>query len=120
VINMAGTTQAHHATLKDLPVELMDMIMKIKEAKDAALLDVNDISSLRQSGRQINALTLRTFARRFFTTRKHMLSRASLECLVGIAHSPALSQYIQTVAIGPERCTSRTHVPSNRPCGIYG
>jgi hypothetical protein len=107
VLSILGITQAHYATLEDLPVELMDMIMKIKGANDAPLLDVNDLTSLRQPSRQINALSLRTLSRRFFTMRKHMRSRASLECLVGIARSPALSPYVQTVAIGPERVNSR-------------
>jgi hypothetical protein len=59
------------------------------------------LSDLRAVSRRIQQTTLDDFAQRYFTTRKHMLSRHSLQCLLDIANNPGLGPYVREVAIGP-------------------
>jgi hypothetical protein len=59
------------------------------------------LSDLRALSRRTQQTTLDDFAQRYFTTRKHMLSHHSLQCLLDIANNPGLGPYVREVAIGP-------------------
>lgn len=61
------------------------MVVTAIGAKDKHILDAEDVSNLRLASRCMQAITFDAFAQRFFITRKHMMSRASLECLAAIA-----------------------------------
>jgi hypothetical protein len=76
------------------------------KANDDFILNAYDVSALRLARRTLESTTLDAFTRRFFTVRKHMLSKASLTCLSQIASSCEFSSYVTEVAIGPERINS--------------
>jgi hypothetical protein len=115
--------QKPDATLEGLSVEIMSLIIEevgpavidstsklLCESvfsQDDFVLDAYDVSTLRLASCRLESTTLDAFTRRFFTTRQHMLSKASVLFLFRIALSPKFSFAVQEVAIGPERVNSR-------------
>jgi hypothetical protein len=121
---MDFTLQKPAATLEDMPVEIMNLIIEAMvpvpavidsasdcssdddKAHDDFILNAHDVSALRLASRTLESTTLDAFTRRFFTVRKHMLSKASITCLSQIASCPKFSSVVHEVAIGPERINS--------------
>jgi hypothetical protein len=123
---MDFTLQKPAATLEGMPVEIMNMIIEAMvpvpavidsdsasdcssdhdKAHDDFILNAYDVSALRLASRTPESTTLDAFTRRFFTVRKHMLSKASITCLSQIASCPKFSSVVYEVAIGPERINS--------------
>jgi hypothetical protein len=95
------------ASLDTMPPEIMDIIAKSQtkgaHGKDEFVLDAQDFGNLRLVNRQVCHTTFHTFAKRFFTLRKHMLSRFGLQALDNISRHPHLRKYVKEVAFGPER-----------------
>jgi hypothetical protein len=89
--------------MESLPAELMSMVVQATGANNEPILSGEDVVNLRLTSRHYNYHTLNVWAKRFFTTRKHMLSRRSLQCLLDNANDPILSRYVREVAIGPGR-----------------
>jgi hypothetical protein len=121
---MNCTLQKPAAMLEHMPVEIMNMIIEAMvpvpavidsasdcssdddKAHDDFILNAHDVSALRLASRTLESTTLDAFTRRFFTVRKHILSKASITCLSQIASSCKFSSYVTEVAIGPERINS--------------
>jgi hypothetical protein len=74
--------------------------------QDDFIPNAYDISALRLASHHLESTTLNTFTRRFFTTRKHMLSKVSVTCLYRIALSPKFNFLYGEVDIGLERINS--------------
>ncbi|KAI4646590.1 hypothetical protein J4E93_004811 [Alternaria ventricosa] len=66
------------------------------------ILSGDDLCNLRSASRRIKETTYDNWTKRCFATRKHMLSRASLQCLLSISTDPVFRNYVEDVAIGPE------------------
>jgi hypothetical protein len=114
------------ATLEGMPVEIMNMIIEAMvpvpavidsdsasdcssdddKAHDDFILNAYDVSALRLASRTLESTTLDAFTRRFFSVRKHMLSKASITCLSQIASCRKFSSVVHEVAIGSERINS--------------
>lgn len=92
--------------IESLPQELLDMIIKATDSKNEPVLNAEEFSNLRISSKTLEINVHDEFAKRFFTKRKHMLSRASLQCLLDISASPKFSSNVEEVNIGPERINS--------------
>lgn len=56
------------------------MIVKAKGPDDQFTFDASDVGNLRLATRRPRDKIFDAFAQRFFTTRKHILSRRSLQC----------------------------------------
>ncbi|KAI4937794.1 hypothetical protein J4E85_000230 [Alternaria conjuncta] len=100
-ISTAATTSSKPG-LEALPVELMRLVTQSTDAKGKAILSGDDLCNLRSTSRRIKETTYDDWTKRCFTTRKHMLSRASLQCLLSISTDPVFRNYVEEVAIGPE------------------
>jgi hypothetical protein len=81
----------------------MVLVVSITDAKGKPILSAEDVCNLRLTSRRIQKTTFEGWAKRCFTKRKHMVSRASLQCLLSISANPVLRKYVHEVAIGPER-----------------
>jgi hypothetical protein len=108
--------------LEGLPVEIMNTIVQVvgpaindsipqtpsefSSPQDDFILNAYDISALRLASHHLESTTLNTFTCRFFTTRKHMLSKVSVTCLYRIALSPKFNFAVQEIDIGLERINS--------------
>jgi len=79
------------------------MVVQATGANNKLILSSEDIGNFRLTSRHYNHHALDAWARRFFTTRKHMLSRRSVQCLIDIARDPILSHHVREVAICSER-----------------
>lgn len=91
---------------ESLPKELLDMIITATDSKNEPVLNAEELSNLQISSKTLEVNVYDEFAKRFFTKRKHTLSRASLQCLLDISASPKFSSNIEEVNIGPERINS--------------
>jgi len=100
-ISTAITTSSNPG-LEALPVELMTLVTQSTDAKGKTILSGDDLCNLRSTSRRIQQTTYADWTKRCFGTRKHMLSRASLQCLLSISTDPVLRNYVEEVAIGPE------------------
>jgi hypothetical protein len=69
------------------------------KAHDDFILNAYNVSALRLASRTLESTTLDAFTRRFFTVRKHMLSKASITCISQIASCPKFSSVVHEVAI---------------------
>jgi hypothetical protein len=101
-----ASTSKQPASIEDLPGELMNQIVDDGDAGGYYTINLEDLISLHSISHRVQQTTLDEFAQRYFTTRKYMLSRHSLQCLLDIANHPRLSSYVREVAIGPERINS--------------
>jgi len=100
-ISTAATTSSNPG-LEALPVELMTLVTQSTNAKGKPILSGDDLCNLRSTSRRIQQTTYDGWKKRCFAARKHMLSRASLQCLLSISTDPVLRNYVEEVAIGPE------------------
>ncbi|KAF1919363.1 hypothetical protein BDU57DRAFT_408982, partial [Ampelomyces quisqualis] len=103
------------ASLQSMPIEIMTIIIGATNLKHEFILSTDHICSLRSSCRALYLTTFDAFARRFFSTRRHMLSRTSLQCLFDIAQCPQLSTYVKEVVIGPGRINTELDTIMERP-----
>lgn len=78
-------------SLLALPTELIQEI--------ARQLDSPGRLSLRLVCRQMNAKTYHTFTDVHFTTRRHIFTEHSLNCLVSISQHPSLAQAVQNLEL---------------------
>ncbi|KAH7008438.1 hypothetical protein EDB80DRAFT_716554 [Ilyonectria destructans] len=83
------------ATLAELPNELVRCI--------AEFLPKEDLLSLRESSRAMNAMTLDIFQRDYFQTRYVMLEDESIENLIDISEHPILRLAVRKLGL----CTQR-------------
>jgi hypothetical protein len=100
------------ATLEGIPQEIMTMIInsaekstspyKLCEEMTEHVLSAEDACNVRLASRRMEQTTLDSFRKRFFTCRKHMISRHSLEALWDISLHPVFGEYIREIAIGTE------------------
>lgn len=95
-----AATKSSKPGLEALPVELMKLVTQSTDAKGKPILSGCDLCNLRSTSRRIQQTTFDDWVKRRFTTRKHMLSRASLQCLLSISTNPVLRSFVQEVAIG--------------------
>ncbi|KAI4664102.1 uncharacterized protein J4E79_003603 [Alternaria viburni] len=100
-LSTAATTSPKPG-LEALPVELMTLVTQSTDAKGKAILSGDDLCNLRSTSRRIKETSYDGWTKRCFSTRKHMLSRASLQCLLSISTDPVFRNYVEEVAIGPE------------------
>lgn len=84
-------------TLESLPTELLTAV--------AEAADSNDLLALRLTSRRLRDTSEEPFGTAFFTIRKHIISRHSLQGLVEITAHPTFGQYVRTVMIGATRIT---------------
>jgi hypothetical protein len=77
--------------MESLPTELMAMVVQATGANNKPILGGVDVGNFRLANRQINSNVFYAWAKRFLTTRKHMLSCTSLKCLLDIANDPVMS-----------------------------
>lgn len=96
---MPDPTAAPTAALTGMPVGLMSIIAKAVSSDNKPILSSQDISSLRLSSRGLHDETFDAFILRFFRTRKYILSRVSLQCLLDIARDPKLGKFVREVII---------------------
>ncbi|KAF2244890.1 hypothetical protein BU26DRAFT_522620 [Trematosphaeria pertusa] len=105
---MEVQSQKPTPTLEGMPVEVMSLILtsvkyKADNEDDEYVLGNGDLCNIRLVSRRVCQTSEDAFAQRFFISRKHMLSRTSLQALVDISRHPVFSNYVREVAIGPER-----------------
>ncbi|KAF2000605.1 hypothetical protein P154DRAFT_198938 [Amniculicola lignicola CBS 123094] len=81
-----------------LPAELTEMV--------AAPLDQDDFFNLRLVNRRVHKDTFKLFEP-FFVSRKHMVSRYSVQAIHGISQHETLRHRVQELIIGPERLNIR-------------
>jgi hypothetical protein len=122
------------ATLEGMPPEMMTMILSCVEKVPKPvwkvtyklpinhfkyIIDSDDIFSLRLTSNRIRDTTWYGFIMRYFTTRKHMLSRHSLQALLDISNHSTLRHCVRKVIIGPERVNSNLYLAFGKPRDLY-
>jgi len=83
------------------------------------IIESDDLFSLRLTSNRIRQTTWYGFVLRYFTTRKHMLSRHSLQALLDISNHSVLRHCVRKVVIGPERVNSNFYVNFEYPRDLY-
>ncbi|KAF2659550.1 hypothetical protein K491DRAFT_675529 [Lophiostoma macrostomum CBS 122681] len=109
---MEFITSKPSPTLEGMPQEIMTMIMNSAEKSTAPsdvdkheapyVLSAQDACNMRLASRRLEQTTLDSFSRRFFTCRKYMISRHSLDALWNIKFHHVFGDYIREIAIGVE------------------
>lgn len=88
-------------SLEGLPIEGVALIVRTTNAQGHTL-NQTDLGNLRLTSRRIQKATFNTIAPHWHKTRKVMLSRPSLQCLLDIANDEYTRTHVQEIAIGPE------------------
>lgn len=82
-----------------LPTEIVGMIVRKLESRD--------FLNFRLANRSLRARSFQDFTMRFFETRRHILSRHSLETLRNVATHPAFGSALRVLVIHPDHLTAR-------------
>lgn len=92
--------------MQGMPGEIISMDgsldNKTEVANSTPILDVSDVKNLCLYTRRSKQTAFDVYAQRYFTVRKYVLSRASLEALLSIAQDPEWSPYVRELSIGPK------------------
>ncbi|KAF2802123.1 uncharacterized protein BDZ99DRAFT_364087, partial [Mytilinidion resinicola] len=80
-------------------------------------LESHDFLNLRLTSRHLKEQTEKAFGRRYFKTRKIMLSPYSINALLAMSKHAQLAQFIRHITIGLERLQYNYH-DAFRPCQI--
>jgi hypothetical protein len=122
------------ATVEGMPPEVMTMIVSCVEKVPKPawkttyelpndhfehIIESEDLFSLRLTSNRIRDTTWYGFVVRYFTTRKHMLSRHSLQALLDISNHTVLRHCVRKIIIGPERVNSNFYVNFEYPRDLY-
>lgn len=85
------------------PLSILDILPVEMVAKIGDYADKSTLYDLRLSCKSMQTITELTFAKRYFSERRHIFSKHSLEELVAITAHPVFGRHVRTVMLGHTR-----------------